>query len=201
MIGRQSWCVVALLFVGFGQSATTSDTARKSSDAPPPDVVSNGTRVHAQKDSIYTRTIAAIRDNQKSSIEYRSLIVEVTDSLSKTRKFVAHILYDPPTKLCYWEYFELTENVNIDHTWEAKTLENFSTIYVSRDRLTRFNTTIPTPFLISESCRRYDTVREAENALLHAFVSRVDRNAVANPGVIIPLNDLCDLWAVCGNLL
>jgi hypothetical protein len=129
-----------------------------------------GTRVHVEKDSTYTRTLDVIRDNQKASIEFRSFRVQVTDPAGKSRKFIAHVLYDSQTKLFYWECFELYGNY--DSESEAQTFANVSTIYLSDDRLRIFHTTIPRPLVVSESTDRYDTLGQAQNALLHFFKTK-----------------------------
>jgi len=128
-----------------------------------------GTRVYVEKDSTYTRTLDVIRDNRKASIEFRSFRVQVTDPAAKTRKFIAHMLYDSQTKLFYWECFELYDNYNTNSEWEAHTFANVSVIYLSNDRLRRFHITIPQPLVVSESADRYDTLGQAQNALLDFF--------------------------------
>lgn len=128
-----------------------------------------GTRVHVEKDSTYTRTLDLIRDNQKGSIKFRSFRVQVTDPAGKTRKFIARMLYDSQTKLFYWECFELYDNYNTNSESEAQTFANVSTIYLSNDRLRIFHTTIPKPLVVSESADRYHTLGQAQNALLHFF--------------------------------
>jgi hypothetical protein len=128
-----------------------------------------GTRVHVETDWAYTRTLDVIRDNQKASIEFRSLRVQVTDPAGTTRKFITRMLYDSQTKLFYWECFELYDNYSTNSESEAQKFANVSTIYLSNDRLRRFHTTIPQPLVISESADRYDTLGQAQNALIHFF--------------------------------
>ena len=79
------------------------------------------------------------------------------------------MLYDSQTKLFYWECFELYDNYNTNSESEAQTFANVSTIYLSNDRLRRLHTTIPQPLLVSESVDHYDTLGQAQNALLHFF--------------------------------
>jgi hypothetical protein len=107
-----------------------------------------------------------VRDNQKASIEVRSFRVQVAGPAGKIRKFIARMLYDSQTKLFYWECFELYDNHNTNSHSEARTFADVSTIYLSNDRMRRFHTTIPQPLVVSESADRYDTLGEAQNALL-----------------------------------
>jgi|SRR5271165_3998549 len=127
------------------------------------------TRVGVEKDSTYTRTLAAIRDNEKTSVEFRSVKVQVTDPARHSRKFIVRMLYDSETKLFYWECFELYGNYNTNSESEAQTFADVSTIYLSNDRLRRFHRTIPQPLVVSESADRYDTLGQAQDALLHFF--------------------------------
>ena len=61
-----------------------------------------------EKDSTHTRTIDVIRDNEKSSIEFRSLRVQVIDRSGKTRKFIAKMPYDGLALACSFSLFLLT---------------------------------------------------------------------------------------------
>lgn len=89
-----------------------------------------GTRVHVEKDSTYARTLDVIRDNHKTSIEFHSFRVQVSDPAGKTRKFIARMLYDSQTKLFYWECFELYDNYNTNSESEAQTFADVSRIYL-----------------------------------------------------------------------
>lgn len=128
------------------------------------------TQVRVEKDSTYTRTLNAIRNNEKASIEFRSVVVQVIERAGKTRKFVARMLYDSQTELFFWEYFELYGNWNSKSSeGDAQTFANVSTVYLSSDRLRRFHATIPVPLVVSESADHYDTLNQAQDALLHFF--------------------------------
>lgn len=43
-----------------------------------------GTRVHVEKDSTYTRTLDVIRDNHKASIEFRSIVLPIAEGSNGT---------------------------------------------------------------------------------------------------------------------
>jgi hypothetical protein len=169
MIRKQWWFLVSLHLLGCGHKTIDPEAARKPSVALISDLVGQGTRVHVEKDSTYTRTLDVIRDNQKASIQFRSFVVQVSDPAGKTRKFIVRMLYDSETKLFYWEYFELYGNYNTNTKSEAETFTDSSTVYLSNDRLRRFHRTIQQPLVVSESGDRYDTLGQAQDALLHFF--------------------------------
>jgi hypothetical protein len=131
-------------------------------------VKAQSVRVVVEKDSTYTRTIDAIRDNEKASIEFRSIRIQVIDRAGKPRKFIARMLYDSQTRLFFWECFELYGNYYSSES-DAQLFADVSTDYLSADRLRWFHTTIPEPLVVSESANRYDTLGQAQNALLHFF--------------------------------
>jgi hypothetical protein len=70
-------------------------------------VKAQSARVVVEKESTQTRTIDAIRDNEKASVEFHSIRIQVIDPTGKTRKFIATMLYDSRTRLFFWECFEL----------------------------------------------------------------------------------------------
>jgi hypothetical protein len=124
--------------------------------------------VVVEKDSMHTRTIDVIRDNEKASIEFRSIRVQVIDRSRKTRRFIAKMLYDSQTRLFFWECFELFGNYYSSES-DAQIFADVSTVYLSADRLRWFHRTIPEPLVVSESANRSDTLGQAQDALLHFF--------------------------------
>lgn len=124
-------------------------------------VKAQSTRVVVEKDSTYTRTIDVIRDNEKASIEFRSIKVQVVERAGKTRKFIAKMLYDSQTRLFFWECFALFGNYYSSES-DAQIFADVSTVYLSGDRLRWFHRTIPEPLVVSESANRYDTIGQAQ---------------------------------------
>jgi hypothetical protein len=127
-------------------------------------------RVEVEKDATYTREFDAIRDNVKASIEFHSMLIRVLDRDGKPRKFVVRMLFDPQTKLFFWEYFEVYSNYSSESAEsDARVFASVSTVYISADRLTRFQITTAVPLAISESTDRYDSLNQAQDDLLNSF--------------------------------
>ncbi len=124
------------------------------------------TRVHLKQEATYSQTIPAIRDNQQTSVELRTIRVRVVDRAGKVREFTPLMVYDPQSKLFFWDYFEAYQDYSPDFL--AKQFA--STVYLTTDTLVIFTSLSHLPYLaISESAERHDSLDTAQDSVVHFF--------------------------------
>jgi hypothetical protein len=131
-------------------------------------LVANGiaqpARARVQVVSAYTQTIAAIRNNQKTSIRLRSLLLRVSGPSSKAREYVATILYDPRSRLLWWELFE--ENAGYNPKLNAELFVKSSIVYVAPQKLVVVSSTVWSGLGIRESDERVNSLDQAQDTVV-----------------------------------
>ena len=105
------------------------------------------TRVHLKQEATYAQNIQAIHDNQKTSIQLRTIRVRVVDHAGKVREFTPIMVYDPQSKLFFWDYFEAYQDYSPDFL--AK--EFVSTVYLTPDKLVIFSSYVTHSCSLGES--------------------------------------------------
>jgi hypothetical protein len=131
-------------------------------------VNAQSTRVHLEEGSTYTQTIHALRDNQRTSIQFRSTLVRIVNHAGKAREFTARMLYDPQSKLFWWSYSETFQGYSAE--WEAKQFAQFSVVYLAPNSLLVFTSeTFEDPLVILESVERHDSLDRAQEGVMHFF--------------------------------
>jgi hypothetical protein len=123
------------------------------------------TRVHLKQEATYSQTISAIRDNQQTSVELRTIRVRVVDRAGKVREFTPLLVYDPQSKLFFWDYFEAYQDYSPDFL--AK--QFLSTVYLAPDKLVIFTSSVIHHLAISESTERDDSLDQAQDNVVHFF--------------------------------
>lgn len=118
-------------------------------------------------ESGYTQTIDAIRDNQKTSIQFRCIRVRVVNHAGKPRQFAVRMLYDSQTKLFFWGYFEMYQDYSSE--WDAKQFTSDATVYLSPDKLRIFTTQIVRRLAVSDTAERQDSIDLAQGNVIHFF--------------------------------
>jgi len=122
------------------------------------------TRVGLKQEATYAQSIRAIRDNQQTSIQLRTIRVRVVNDAGKVREFTPLMVYDPQTKLFFWRYFEAYQDYSPDFLAKQFT----STVYLTHDRLVIF-TSSQTRLEISESAELHNSFDKAQASVVHFF--------------------------------
>jgi hypothetical protein len=122
------------------------------------------TRVGLKQEATYTQSIRAIRDNQQTSIQLRTIRVRVVNQAGRVREFTPLMVYDPQTKLFFWRYFEAYQDYSPDFL--AKQFA--STVYLTHDKLAIF-TSSATRLEVSEGAERHDSLDKAQDRVVHFF--------------------------------
>jgi len=123
------------------------------------------TRVHLKQEATYSQSIQAIRDNQQTSVQLRTIRVRVVDHAGKVREFTPLMVYDPQSRLFFWDYFEAYQDYSPD--FMAKQFA--STVYITRDKLVIFTSSLIHHLEISESTERQDSLNQAQDSVVHFF--------------------------------
>jgi hypothetical protein len=122
------------------------------------------TSVHLRQEATYTQNIQALRDNQKTSIQLRTIRVRVVDHAGKVREFTPLMVFDPQSRLFFWDYFEAYQDYSPDFL--AKQFA--SSVYLTPDKLVMFTSHVIN-LAISESAERHDSLDQAQDSVVHFF--------------------------------
>lgn len=124
---------------------------------------------HVKAEGTNTKTVTALRNTGATSVLFRSLGVQVTPNSGRPKKYVLRMLYDPKTRLCYWEALERYPGYAPEG--DANLTLGNATIYIAPDRIALFRIAMG-GLLISESEERQSSLDEAQKNAMRSLDKR-----------------------------
>jgi hypothetical protein len=127
----------------------------------------NGQSSQVSVEPGYNQFIDAIRDNQKTSIQFRCIRVRVVNHAGKARQFAVRMLHDSQTKLFFWGYFEMYQSYSSE--WDAKQFTSVAIVYLSPDKLRIFTTNSSLALTILDTAEHQDSMDLGQGSVVHFF--------------------------------
>jgi hypothetical protein len=128
-------------------------------------------RHHVNADGSYARTVVALGDKGTTPIEFRSLAVHLASDAGGAKDYILRVLYDPKTKLFYWENYHLYQGyapegeANLADLGLQKTV-----IYVASDQMAIFRQPIIGGGLtIDVSTKRQNSLSQVQASAIRAI--------------------------------
>lgn len=127
-------------------------------------------RPHLDADGSHSRTVIVAGDQGKTTIEFRSIKVHLEPHAGNTKDYILWMLYDPKTKLFYWQDYELhrglvpEKDANLaDQSWGNMV------VYVGSDQMTIFRAGFPGDVGIAVSTKRENSLSRGQTSAIGAF--------------------------------
>jgi hypothetical protein len=128
----------------------------------------NGTHVNA--DGSYARTVLALTDKGKTPLEFRSLKVHLASHAGGTKDHILRMLYDPETRLSYWEGWDLYPGYSPNEESILAEQELWGmVIYVTSDQMTIFKPLLGADLRIDVGTERQDSLSLVQASAIHAL--------------------------------
>jgi hypothetical protein len=128
-------------------------------------------RHHVNADGSYTRTVVALGDKGATPIESRSLPVHLAPDTGGAKDYILWVLYDPKTKLFYWENYQLYQGYSPEGEANSADLGLQNTvIYVASDQMTIFRQPlIGGGLTIDVSAKRQNSLSQVQASAIRAL--------------------------------
>jgi hypothetical protein len=116
-------------------------------------------RPNVNADGTYTRTVVALGDKGTTPIEFRSLAVHLASEAGGAKNYLLRVLYDPKTKLFYWQNYDLYQG------YAPEGEANFAdlalqkmVIYIASDQMAIFRLIIGDDLRVDVSTKRRNSL-------------------------------------------
>ena len=125
---------------------------------------------HVNADRSYARTVLALTDKGKTPLEFRSLKVHLTSHAGGTKDYILRMLYDPETRLSYWEGWDLYPGYSPDEESILAEQELWGmVIYVTSDQMAIFKPLLGAGLTIDVGTERQDSLSLVQASAIRAL--------------------------------
>jgi hypothetical protein len=125
---------------------------------------------HVNADGSYARTVLALTDKGKTPLEFRSLKVHLASHAGGTKDCILRMLYDPETRLSYWEGWDLYPGYSPNEESILAEQELWGmVIYVTSDQMAIFKPLLGADLRIDVGTERQDSLSQVEASAIRAL--------------------------------
>lgn len=127
-------------------------------------------RSHLEADGSFARTVLALTKKGKTPLEFRSVKVHLASRAGGAKDYVLRMLYDPETKLSYWEGFDLYPGYspNEESILAEQGLWRM-VIYVTSNQMAIFRPGLGAFLVIEAGKERHDSISELQASATRAI--------------------------------
>jgi hypothetical protein len=125
---------------------------------------------HVNADGSYARTVLALTDKGKTPLEFRSLKVHLASHAGGTKGYILRMLYDPETRLSYWEGWDLYPGYSPNEESILAEQELWGmVIYVTSDQMAIFKPLLGADLRIDVGTERQDSLSLVQASAIRAL--------------------------------
>jgi hypothetical protein len=125
---------------------------------------------HLNADGSFARTVVALTDKGKTPLEFRSVKVHLASYPGGAKDYVLRMLYDPETRLSYWEGWDLYPGYspNEESILAEQELRRM-VIYVTSDQMAIFKPGLGADLEIDVGTERQDSLSQLQASATRAL--------------------------------
>ena len=125
---------------------------------------------HLNADGSFARTVLALTDKGKTPLEFRSVKVHVASHAGGAKDYLLRMLYDPETRLSYWEGQDLYPGYSPhEESILAEQELWWGVIYVTSDQMAIFKPLLGADLRIDVGTERQDSLSQVEASAIRAL--------------------------------
>jgi len=125
---------------------------------------------HVNADGSYARTVLALTDKGKTPLEFRSLKVHLASHAEGAKDYILRMLYDPETRLSYWEGWDLYPGYSPNEESILAEQELWGmVIYVTSDQMAIFKPLLGADLRIDVGTERQDSLSLVQASAIRAL--------------------------------
>lgn len=125
---------------------------------------------HLDADGSYARTVLALTEKGKTPLEFRSLKVHLASHAGGTKDRILRMLYDPETRLSYWEGWDLYPGYSPNEESILAEQELWRiVIYVASDQMAIFRPGLGANLTINVGRERQDSLSQVQTSAIRAL--------------------------------